>query len=292
MPAAKQPNEVTLVAAGDVFFARGVGRQIDKHGRQYPFDKVRKVIKDADIAFCNLECPLSKRGVPQHRKFLFRCDPLYAGMLASNGFDVASLANNHTLDYGRDALLDTRAAITKAGMTAVGAGVNRRDALRLQIVRKNGLRIGFLAYTDVPNAGVVRLSGKPTVAGVNADELPGEVKAAKSKCDILAVSFHWGVEYMKRPTERQQMLAHLAVDNGADVIIGHHPHVLQPVDIYKSKPIVYSAGAFIWDAKIFGADKSAVYVIKLRKSSARLVKVIPVKIEKCQPHLIIPKAAR
>jgi poly-gamma-glutamate capsule biosynthesis protein CapA/YwtB (metallophosphatase superfamily) len=289
-------QKVTLAVVGDVLLARGVGRQIAEHGADYPFTKIRDVIRGADIAFFNLECPLSKRGIPQRRRYLFRADPALAKNIADAGFDVACLANNHTLDYGRDALLDTIDACATAGMTPIGAGVNRKDALRLKVVTKRGLRVGFLAFTDLPSVGVVRLDDKPTVAGVDEAELPALVKAAKAKCDALVVSFHWGIEYMKRPTERQQMLAKLAVDAGADVIVGHHPHVLQPAvclfrdlkspntNTMHGAPVIYSAGGFVWDNRIFGADKSAIYLIELDKSWARLARTIPVKIVSCRPE--------
>ncbi len=278
-----EAEKVTLVAVGDVFFARGVAKQVEKHTPDYVFEKTRKILRGADIAFCNLECPLSVRGVPQRTRYLFRCDPTYARVLSENGFDVACLANNHTLDYGRDALMDTIQAVQKAGMVALGAGRDRKDALKLRVVKRNGLRIGFIGYTDLPTRGVVRLDDKPTVAGVNCDELEDQVRRAKSRCDALVVSFHWGVEYMKRPTERQVMLAHACIDGGADVVLGHHPHVLQTTEVYRNKPIVYSMGAFVWDAKVFGADKSAVYRFELGKSSARLLGPVPIDIINCRP---------
>lgn len=279
----KPDAAVTLAAVGDVLFARGVGKQIERHGPDWVFENVRGVIQGADLAFCNLECTLSTGGVAQRRRFQFRAHPDLARTLHDNGFDVVSLANNHTLDYGREALMDTVHAVRKAGLVAVGADRTREDALKLQMVEKKGLRIGFLAYTDLPSDGVVRLPNKPTVAGVNDDELPDQIATAKSLCDVLVVSFHWGVEYMKRPTERQRLIAHLCIDNGADLILGHHPHVLQPVEIYKDRPIIYSMGGFAWDARIFDADKSAIYLVELRKNSARVTEVLPVKSKECRP---------
>lgn len=281
----RAPAKVTLVAVGDVLLCRGVGRQIDMHGADWLFDETRDVLKGADLAFCNLECPLSKRGVAQKRRFLFRADPKLAAKLNSNGIGIVSLANNHTLDYGRDAMLDTVQAVRGAGMTPVGAGVDRADASRLRVVTRRGLRIGFLAYCDLASYGTVILRDRPTIACVDSGALPGEIKAAKAKCDALVVSFHWGVEYMKRPTERQKTLAHLCIDNGADLVLGHHPHVLQPVETYKGRPIAYSMGGFIWDGRVFGADRSAIYTFELGKSSARLAKTIPVDIIGCQPRV-------
>jgi poly-gamma-glutamate synthesis protein (capsule biosynthesis protein) len=278
-------EKVTLAAVGDVLLTRGCGKQIAKHGVNWLFNNTRDILKSTDLAFCNLECPLSTRGIPQKRRFLFRANPQLASSLHTNGFDVVSLANNHTLDYGRDAMLDTVNAVRESGMTPVGAGKNRADASRVKIVKRNGLRVGFVAYSDLPNYSVVPLPDKPTIAGLDTDSLPKEIKAAKMKCDALVVSIHWGSEYMKIPTERQKTIAHLCIDNGADLILGHHPHVLQPVEVYKGKPIVYSMGGFIWDYSALGADKSAIYIIELGKSSARLRKAIPAKIVGCQPRL-------
>lgn len=287
-----QPATVTLAVVGDVLLARGVGRQIAKHGPDYPFAATREVISRADIAVFNLECPLSTRGFAHRRRFLFRADPSLATAVHAAGFDVASLANNHTLDYGRVALLDTISAVTQAGMTPVGAGANGAEARSVKIVTRKGLRIGFLAYTDLPTYGVVRRDDEPTIAGVNKDTIPGEVRRAKSRCDVLIVSFHWGVEYMKLPTERQKEIAHLAIDSGADAVIGHHPHVLQDVENYKRRPIIYSAGAFVWDPVRPDTFTSAIYLIDLGKSSARLVRSIPISTLHSQPSVTSLRAAK
>jgi len=276
------PRQVTLAAVGDVLFARGVGMEIALHGAGYPFKTTQKIIRAQDLAFCNLECVLSNGGTPHQRLFNFRADPGVAKSLRRGGFTIASLANNHALDYGRESLLDTIAATKSAGVIPVGAGVNRADALSVRVVSRHGLRVGFVAYSDFPTA---KFDDRPTIAGVNSDEIPGQIREAKSKCDVLVVSFHWGVEYKKTPTERQQMLAHLCIDNGADLILGHHPHVLQPVEVYKGKPIAYSMGGFIWDSHLSGADKSAIYIFNLGRSSAKLVREIPVRSVKSRPVL-------
>lgn len=282
----RPPARVTLVAVGDVLLCRGVGKQIGKHGADWLFDDTRHVLKGGDVAFCNLECPLSKRGVAHKRRFLFRADPTLANSLHSNGLSVISLANNHTLDYGRDAMLDTIEALRDAGMVSVGAGRDGDEASRLRIVTKHGLRVGFLAFVDLASYGVVTLPDRPTVSCVDSQTLPGQIRAAKAKCDVLVVSFHWGVEYMRRPTERQRKLARICIDNGADLILGHHPHVLQPVETYKGKPIAYSMGGFIWDGRTLGSGRSAIYKFELGRSSARLSTTMPVAITACQPRLV------
>lgn len=287
-------QKVMLAAVGDVLLCRGVGKQINAHGIDYPFEKIQSTISCADITMFNLECPLSNRGIPQRRKYLFRADPAFAGVLRKNGLTVASLANNHTLDYGRDSLLDTINAVENSGIVAVGAGKTKAEAMQVRIINKNGLRIGFMALSDVSSPGVVKLSNKPTVAAADIYDLPAQIRVAKGKCDVLVVSFHWGVEYMKRPTERQVMLAHISIDNGADLVVGHHPHVLQTVETYKNKPIVYSMGGFVWDPILPGTDMTAIYWFELRKSSARLTYSQGVKVVECRPELYVrqPKSKR
>jgi poly-gamma-glutamate synthesis protein (capsule biosynthesis protein) len=277
-------RKVTLAAVGDILLARGVGKQIAAHGENYPFEKTREIISGADIAFFNLECPLSRRGLPRRRRFLFRADPDLARALRSTGFDAACLANNHTLDYGRDAMLDTGKAVEEVGMLPIGAGKNRADSTTVRVIERRGLRIGFLAYTDIPTCGVVRLDDRPTIAGVNADSLGDEVRAAKSGCDALVVSFHWGIEYSKHPAERQRKLAHICIENGADLILGHHPHVLQTVETYREKPIIYSMGGFVWDGVLPKTKESAIYLFEIGRSSARIVKTVPLRIVKCRPQ--------
>ena len=285
-PAPTTQPKVILAAVGDILFARGVAQVMGKHGADYPFSGTKSIISKADIAICNLECPLSTRGYPRKTRFLFRADPSYAKTLSRNGFDVACLANNHTQDYGRDAMLDTKRFLEGAGITAVGAGINRDEAVGVRVIIKNGLRVGFLSYKDVRDMGVVALADLPSVAGVDMGNLKAEVKRAKSVCDVLVVSFHWGSEYMRYPSERQQMIAHICIDNGADLVLGHHPHVLQTKETYRGKPIVYSLGAFVWDGILPDTRKSEICLFKLGKSSAKIAKVVKVRIKNCRPEVL------
>lgn len=280
-------GKVTLTAVGDVLLARGVVKEIERNGFESLLVDTGDIIRDSDLAFCNLECTLSDRGVPYRRKYIFRASPDLAGKLSNAGFNVVSLANNHTLDFGRDALMDTMQAVKGAGMFPVGAGMNRDDAVKVRVIEINRLRVGFLAYTDIPTIGVARLADRPTVAGADIDRIASEVKAARAQCDVLAISFHWGIEYMKYPTDRQKELAKTCIDSGADLILGHHPHVLQTVEIYKGKPIIYSMGGFLWDSKVLGADRSAIYQFELLKASCRLVKTIPIRVVNCKPEITV-----
>jgi poly-gamma-glutamate synthesis protein (capsule biosynthesis protein) len=255
---------------------RGVGKAIRAHGPDYPFGAVRRVIRSAGLSVFNCECVLSTRGARTQGPYRFRADPSLAGAIARAGFKVAVLANNHAQDYGPDALADTMRALQAAGITAVGAGQDQADAALLKVVEKGGLRVGFLAFCDVQDPWTASPDDAPTVARVEDEKLGAEVAAAKPLCDTLVVVFHCGVEYMKRPTERQVALAHKCVDAGADLVLGCHPHVLQTVEEYKGKPIVYSMGGFVFDSNVFDSDRSAMFLFELRKRSARLVRTIPI----------------
>jgi poly-gamma-glutamate synthesis protein (capsule biosynthesis protein) len=283
-------TKVTLAAVGDILLARGVGERIRRHGPFYPFGKTHHLISSADIAFFNLEGALSRRGIARRPDVVFRAHPKLARYVKKAGFSVASLANNHTLDYGRRALLDTKEALESAGIVAVGAGRNASLASRLRVVTRSGLKVGFLAFTDVPPAGVLPLAERPSVAGVDSGALPRQVREADRRCDVLVISFHWGVEYMKMPTRRQEKLARLAVDNGADLVLGHHPHVLQPVQIYDGKPVVFSMGGFVWDSRIRGADRSAIFFFELGRASAKLTRRVDVRIRRARPEIEADKA--
>jgi poly-gamma-glutamate synthesis protein (capsule biosynthesis protein) len=278
------PREVRLAAVGDVLLDRGVARAMRRHGAAYPFKRVRSILQNADLTFFNMEGCLSRRGVARRTDVAFRADPALAGQLKKAGFTIAGLANNHTLDYGRGALRDTITALHRAGIVTVGAGETLEAAARLRVVQKKGLKVGFLAFTDVPNGGFLPLPAQAGVAGADLQTLALRVGEAKKRCDTLVVSFHWGVEYMKTPTRRQERLARRAVDHGAHLVLGHHPHVLQPVRIYKGAPIAYSLGGFVWDSHIRGADQSEILIFRLTAAQAVLQKRIPVTIRGGQPQ--------
>jgi gamma-polyglutamate biosynthesis protein CapA len=274
---------VTLAAVGDVFFCRGIADEIEQNGLDYPFEFTHEILSSYDLAFCNVECTLSTRGEPGLNYYLFRADPSAANALSSAGFDVVNVANNHTLDYGFDALGDTVDAVTQAGMVAVGAHENGVDDTGVKMIEKDGLKIGFLALSDFDVTEGVHPDGCTDVMMVDPETIVQQVADADSQCDVLIVSLHWGVDYLEFYTHRQSAIAELCIDSGADLILGHHPHVLQYVETYRGKPIIYSMGGFVWDSSHNGADESAIFVFELGEDSAELVKTIPVRVVEGQP---------
>lgn len=279
-------KSAALTAVGDILLDRGVERTIERNGFDSIFSDTKNILRQSDITFGNLECPLSKRGSPSNQKYTFRAHPKYASMLKQAGFDVLSIANNHSMDYGNKALSDTIDALKDADILPIGYSKNRMTAVKPQIINKNGIKIGFLAYNDVPFYDVDKMPNGLTINNVNMNTIANDIKAAGKLCDIQIISFHWGIEYMKYPTNRQRQLARLCIDSGADLILGHHPHVLQPTEIYKGKTIIYSMGGFLWDSNVLGADKSAIYQFDINKTSCRLVKTIPIKVVNGKPSIL------
>ena len=237
---------VTLVAVGDVMLARDLVTLMAEHGALYPFERVAGLLRAGDITIANLEGAFTERGAPEEKLYTFRTPPRFASGLAEAGIDIVSLGNNHTADFGEEGIADTLAALDAAGVRYAGAGLDEEAARRPALIEAEGVRIAFLSYTDVflntfagPEAAGVAFA---TVAGIAED-----VRAARDNADVVVVSLHSGVEYTDAPAPVQQRLARAAVDAGALLVLGHHPHALQGWEWYGDGLIVYSLGNFVFD---------------------------------------------
>lgn len=239
---------IKMIFTGDIMLNRGVETSVQKnYGGDFSklFEKV-SWFSNADIVFGNLEGPVSDVGNNVGSKYSFRMDPVVIPTLANLGFNVLSFANNHVGDWNVTAFNDTLRRLSESNIAIVGAGNNTTDAEQVRIIEKSGIKIGFLGFTDVgPNWMVA----KENSAGILLASNPRRTEIitnAKSQVDFLIVSYHWGEEYVPFNT-RQKTLAESSIDAGADMIIGHHPHVIQDYTTYKEKPIFYSLGNFIFD---------------------------------------------
>ena len=248
-------REVVLDAVGDIMLDRSVGASIARRGPRYPFEAVMPLFAGSDIRFGNLELPLTERGQRARKDYTFRAPPSVVDGLTAAGFNLLTLANNHTLDFGAEGLLDTLTALDRAGIPRTGAGKNVEEAHAPALVTANGLRIAVLGYVNTPNDGVSgwvaeSMRAGPATPGVawgTAEAVRADVAAAKAKADLVIVALHAGWEYTGPPSPVQRELAYAAIDAGAALVLGAHPHVLQGIEFYKGVPIAYSLGNFVFD---------------------------------------------
>lgn len=223
-----------LVATGDVMLGRSVNSQTVKSGNfLWPFEKTAALLQEADLTLINLESPLVADCPVTDKGMIFCGDLRHTRGLAFAGVDLANLANNHAGNHHALGIEQMVEGLAKVGIVSVGlSGPVYQDV--------RGLRFAFLGYNDVGSS--LRL-----ISQASEGKIQSEIQLAKRQADLVVVSFHWGAEYASLPTKRQKDLAHLAVDSGADLVIGHHPHWIQPVEVYQGKVIVYSHGNFIFD---------------------------------------------
>ena len=246
----QKSQEVSLIIVGDISFSRGVEEIIKRmEDINYPFLKVKDYIKNSDLAFGNLETPIIEGEQIPNFQMIFRSNPGVENSLKEAGFSIVSLANNHTLDFGEKGLRDTIKYLREVDISYVGAGENEEEANRPVYVKKNGIRFAFLAYNDEDVVPATREAVKERVgtAFMRIDKMTSAVKKAKEEADFVIVSMHSGIEYSDSPNKSQIDFSHSAIDAGADLVIGHHPHVVQPMEKYKNGYIFYSLGNFVFD---------------------------------------------
>lgn len=291
-----EEKEATLLAVGDIMLARKVEKLMQAKGDGYPFELVKEEIRKADIAFANLESPLSARGQALPGKGIcFRARPEMAEVLKKAGFDVLSVANNHALDYDSEAFLDTLYHLRRNGIEPVGGGENIEQARKPVIVECQGMKVGFLAYTIFADlyyhpqyrrpfrASENRCGVAPLVENIMLEDIEG----LRPRVDVVVVSLHWGTEYMDTPSEEQVNIAHSLVDRGADIVIGHHPHIMQGVEVYRGKVIAYSLGNFIFDQNQHLFTRQGVmFKVRLTPDGWEKITLLPVFIDQSQPALM------
>ena len=279
---------LVLAAVGDVNLGDGVGTAISAHGTRFPWLSVHGVLRRADLALANLECAISTRGsaVPG-KEFTFRGKPASLRTAARYaGLDVVSVANNHALDFGRLAFHDTLANARRDGISPFGGGRNLAAARRPAIRRVGGLRIAFLGYSDVRppgfDAGPSRSGTAPAFPGLIA----ADVRSARQTADVVVVYFHWGIERTFSPTARQRSLARVAFDAGAEVVIGAHPHVQQPIRRTRRRLVAWSLGNFVFGATTPGTERTGILRIRLGRRGVLGYSFRRARIVAYQPRLL------
>lgn len=295
-------KSLKFVAVGDILLGRTVKQRVITKSERYlyPFLKVTDILNSGDVVFGNLEESItdstkSLTGIHEGGKYVLKNDVEAILGLKYAGFNLLSLANNHILDYYETGLFDTQKILSANNIAYAGVGKNLEEARKLTVIEKGGLEIGLLAYTDMAyvvykgDPKLCFLAGKNNsgVAPTKESYIKEDILKAKGSVDLLIVSFHWGVENSFDTTKKQIDFAHYLLDNGVDMILGHHPHRTQGVEIYKGKPIFYSLGNFIFDQN--PPENMQGFIMKMEFKEKKLsgLSAIPYKIlNKCQ---IVPQ---
>lgn len=278
---------VTLAVVGDLMLEHPIAPE--RGGRSARSAAVFDVFHQADLVFVNLECPLTTRGAPADKHVAFRTNPALAADLRTAGIDVVTLANNHMFDCGPEGMFDTLEALASAGVAAVGAGSTLAEALAPKVLTARDVRMAFMglastlpvgsaAAADRPGIAPVHVTTTYVVDGTGLDETPGiapfvetrawpedveaaakAVAAAKRAADLCVVGIHWGVpngwvaQFQDPIATYQRPLARALIEAGADVVVGHHPHVLHGIEWIASRPVFYSLGNFLFHVLRVGA---------------------------------------
>ncbi len=271
-------GDTTILFAGDVLLAhRAVAAGYDANGLDGVIaPELQRELQSADILMVNNEFAFSDRGAPvADKQYTFACSPTYVKVLSEMGVDVVTLANNHTLDYGKDALRDTFETLDNAGILYGGAGETVERAQEVQMIEVNGRTYGFLAVSRViPSVDWKVENSAPGIFSCYDDtRLLELIREAKEKCDFLAVYPHWGVEREAYPEDYQIRIAQRCIEAGADMIVGAHSHCLQGVSYIEGKPVFYSMGNFIFG---YTNEQSAVLKVTVDADGNASFRYIPV----------------
>ena len=280
-------DTLTVILTGDILLDRGVRREIDRHGVDHLFSEgIDSVFRQAQVVVGNLECPATKIEAPVFMRFIFRGEPEWLNTLRQHGITHLNLANNHSIDQGREGLLDTRKNILEADMIPIGAGQNMAEAALPVLLASEPRKVWLVPSLRLALENYAYLPDQPCVSQEPMDSLLERVHRIK-KADstaIVIVSLHWGGEHTLQPVPRQRMEAHQLILAGADVLVCHHTHTLQTIEDYHGKTIYYSIGNFIFDqAKPLNSEAC---IVRLRiKKDDFIVETVPVDIRQCVPYL-------
>lgn len=284
-------EEVSFVAVGDISYSRGVEWIVQKQkDTSYPFLKMQDYLKGADLVFGNLETPITRGQKIADFAMMFRSNPGTEQALWEAGFSILSLANNHTPNFGEQGLKDTFNYLEKAGIAYVGAGENEQEANRPVYVGVREMVFAFLAYSDADMVPASYEAGdtRAGTAFMRNEKMTEAVGEAKQKADFVIVSMHAGTEYTDKLNDVQVNFAHAAIDAGADLVIGHHPHVLQALEQYKGKYIFYSLGNFVFDQMDLQETRDGLTIkVHFTKSGISKIDFLPITMENfAQPRMV------
>lgn len=289
-----EKDKLVIAAVGDIGLIGDVRKNIIRYGNEFPFTDVKDSLNSANLVFGNLEMPFSEK-IPDYsekKSSEFWADPQTVQVLKDGGFSILSFANNHTLEQGEQGVETTINLLEEIGIKCVGAGKDLASSRRLVVEVQNDIKIGFLAYAKSDEYATNSNYGP---APLNEKFMIEDIQKARSEVDVLIVSLHFGMIYMDYPSDEGRALCRRIIDSGANIILGHHPHVLQGIEEYNNGLIAYSLGEFIFDPKggLWYSElgrqtrkESIILLVEIDSDGYHNYSFIPVWAnEKCQPVL-------
>lgn len=283
-------EEIKLIFGGDVMMSRQVGVKIAEAGdSSLPFRQIGSLMSGADLTMVNLEAPFNDEGEMVTEGMAFKAEPETSAGLELAGIDMVCLANNHASNQGRKGISYTIDFLAEKGIKVSGAGKNREEAYESVFVEVKGTKIGFLSYTYSDGVEFDHWvdSFQPDVAFMDLERVRQGVKEAQEEADLVVVSMHDGQEYSHQPTAHQKEFARAAIEAGAKLVIGHHPHVVQSVEEYGDGFVVYSLGNLVFDQMWSEETQEGVMAeVILARNQLKRVKFVPINIDNFnQPRL-------
>ena len=284
---AQATDTLNIIFTGDILLDRGVRQVIDHHGVDYLFSEdIDSVFRSAQVVVGNLECPATTIQSPVFKRFIFRGEPEWLGTLQNHGFTHLNLANNHSIDQGREGLIDTKRNIFAAGMVPIGAGENMNEAVQPVLLAEYPRKVWLVASLRLALENYAYLTDKPCVSQEPMDSLLERINRLHrmDSTAVVIVSLHWGGEHTLQPVPSQRFEAHQLIRAGADILICHHTHTLQTIEDFQNKKIYYSIGNFIFDQPKPLNSKAC--IVRLRVSENELTaETIPIEIRQCVPYI-------
>ena len=281
-------DSLKVILAGDILLDRGVRRVIEHHGVDHLFsDGIDSVFRSAQVVVGNLECPATEIEAPVFKRFIFRSEPEWLTALQKHGITHLNLANNHSIDQGREGLIDTKKNITSTGMIPIGAGENMEEASEPVLLASEPRNVWLVPSLRLALENYAYLTDRPCVSQEPMDSLLSRVYHLRQSDStaVIIVSLHWGGEHTLQPVARQRLDAHQLILAGADALVCHHTHTLQTIETFRGKMIYYSIGNFIFDQQKPLNSKACIVSLSITKDSLE-TKTIPVEIRNCVPYLV------
>lgn len=280
-------SSFVVTLTGDILLDRGVRQVVEQKGMDQLFSAdIDSVFQHSDAVVGNLECPATKIHAPVFKQYVFRAEPEWLSDLKRHGVTHLNLANNHSIDQGRDGLVDTKRNISQAGMSPIGAGQNQEEAAQPILLTEKPRKVWMIASLQLALENFARLPDQPCVSQQSIDALCLRITQLKQEdpdCYII-VSLHWGWENHVEVVPRQRYDAHQLIDAGADCLVCHHTHTRQPMEAYRGKPIFYGLGNFIFDPRRDLNRHGAMVRLTITEQGAT-AEEIPIVIRQCCPVL-------